>query len=64
MTEEAFQGRADRLERRCVIFAPPVVPEASALKGTPDSTTRSAQVPVNPWFLLWKQRVVHALSAL
>lgn len=40
MTEEAFQGRADRLERRCVVFAPPATPEASTLKGTPDSTTR------------------------
>lgn len=40
MTEETFQGRADRLERRCALFAPPATPEASSLKGTPDSTAR------------------------
>ena len=43
MTEETFQGRADRLERRCAVFAPPAMPEASLLKATPDSTSRCAQ---------------------
>ena len=40
MTEETFQGRADRLERRCALFAPPATPEACSLKVTPDSTAR------------------------
>lgn len=45
MVEETFQGRADRLERRCAVFAPPATPEAAALKGTPDSTSRCGRRP-------------------
>ena len=40
MTTETFQGRADRLERRCVVFAPPAPPTPSAAplpRGAADS---------------------------